>query len=836
MRAFWLATWFIAAGALPLAAESPPRLLVRELGDVSKIVIEGAVAFSPEAIREGLARDFEITVATHPRALFSVLPAVITRRLTTAYYEKGFGRVKVDTQLVDDKLVVRIEEGPRFKWGAIQISAPPEVDVEALRAWILHPPKSPDLPRIALKPDKGAITIIPEDQSIPWQTKGDAEFGPVVNHYYTGTVRQGLMDQGWILPLFHVDVVPGDTAEAILKVDVVSVREKPLLERIEVLGLSQMSRDELLDFVGLRDGAILEPKLAQAMLKKLDDSRHFLHREITLRPGRIRANPFTLTIAVREVIGGPKIGGSLSREEQACLKFGEWLNVWKDGHDDLKFTGSLRGLGLPSMPVPMEAAHGEFIFSPGRGVYARVRCEDQAASTWEQICVLQPDRLVAASRPRGQFWETRSAPGTRLLLSDFRIGANLAITGCDLSHKESLSYGFAVPFKSTADLSFPIDVGFSVSPVAGLVWAHFKDAQYTFENDILTVKNGNDVLRIDERTGRPLDCSYGDENGRVFIQVAPGLFDAEVQSFEKSCATLKNVFDARHPVASLVEYLAPDLIQLQILPQPSLSADELRLALKVLRRPLGQLDGLLSVWKQQQLQEHERSQRKDCFNIPPDLSKPSAVGFAYQIGKNISSQLYPDADWPGIATREFLFLMMQETRFTQMHTDEILASYHTGPLGCLCAGTLLGYFLHDKSIPQLGRRGQTRLEDKYFRRDLEVLLQGDTLLSRCASDLAISLRECTPDELNMLGRMLSPGEKAAEVGRILQAFHTNTQAEPNEVLLQTLTELWPLVLREPVRERLVQLTKRYAVEPSEKATTKEKKKDEDPLKWVYEGL
>ncbi len=806
MRAFWLISLVCLAFLATSAQGDDQRFFVRELGDPADFVFEGATTFTPDALRVGLSNDFDFILAAHPKASFEPFLTTISQRVTAGYRQGGFARAKVETKYVNGKVVVTVHEGPRFSSGKVTVDAPLDIDAAALQEWMLKPmadlavradaaPPKPALPPGAAPPAQELTKWVPGDKTA---------FTPGYVHGLTETLRQGLAQQGRFFPKFRIEITPRDDGTATLNVMVDAVGPKGTLGQIDIVGLNRNSRQELMDYLQLKEGMEFDATLRQRLTQQLDQSARFLHHDLQVLPPK-EGQPVTLKITVRETKAGARLSEPLSRVEQACRKLCDWLNTWDQGTDDLMISGF--DVLMPQT-AEVTTVFGEVVLAPRRGVYLNVRVNDGADKPLlHQELVLQPERIRANSLLRKECWEARAAAGTSLMPTGSRLLGAINFTGLpDPKSENSLNmmFGFGVTNKKAVGPTLPIGVSVKVISAAAMVFAHEPTAKYSFDNDILTITSENQTVRIDEKTGRLIELS-GSEAGSANVKIGPGLFDERVQALETQRKGFKNLHDPQNPIASLVEFVATDAVGLLHASHPD-GATASRLAVKLLRQPLRQVDALV-------VQQAAPGQG-EAFYIPPERPGAAWTEMLARYGMYAAGRVLPKENWPWIVSREFLFIFAGQGRFAAKEITGVYESHYTGPVGCLYAGSLLQFVAGRDVAKNFANRGLKKLDEKAFRRDCEELLRDETLLSRCATDLAAGLVQCTPEELNLLARLLAPAESANDVGQILQSFHTNQVDEPRVVLIQVLTELWPVLFRERVRRSLEALRDLGVVRPA----------------------
>ncbi len=102
---------------------------VGDLYDLERIQFEGAKTFTPRALRDGLKMTRDFYEISHPLAPQEPYVEAIQRRLLLGYQHHGFpeARIEARADARGGRVVVAVEEGPRYVCGGIKVSGAREV-------------------------------------------------------------------------------------------------------------------------------------------------------------------------------------------------------------------------------------------------------------------------------------------------------------------------------------------------------------------------------------------------------------------------------------------------------------------------------------------------------------------------------------------------------------------------------------------------------------------------------------------------------------------------------------------------------------------------------------
>jgi hypothetical protein len=176
----------------------------------------------------------------------------------------------------------------------------------------------------------------------------------------------------------------------------------------------------------------------------------------------------------------------------------------------------------------------------------------------------------------------------------------------------------------------------------------------------------------------------------------------------------------------------------------------------------------------------------------------AAFGFRY------CNALFPKYSWPWTIARESVFLLANQTTYTDSELQRLYQSEDTGPMGCLVIAELLAR-LNSPSAKTFAIGGLTRLGPAHFRNECRVLLEGQSGLARAFSNMASVLREMPSEELEALAAVL-PADEAT----FLKECDRDLRSAPNEPLSASLRPAldayWESSLRARVRQLLLKLS------------------------------
>ena len=125
----WLVPTVLAVSGWQLRAAEPtwPR-------ELEQIIFEGVQQATEKDLRSALNNDFDLLLPGHPDAPLPDYLRAIEATTLLGYRYSGFPNAKVAARYDEqrERIIVRVEEGPRHVCGEIEISGGRQADAEAL--------------------------------------------------------------------------------------------------------------------------------------------------------------------------------------------------------------------------------------------------------------------------------------------------------------------------------------------------------------------------------------------------------------------------------------------------------------------------------------------------------------------------------------------------------------------------------------------------------------------------------------------------------------------------------------------------------------------------------
>lgn len=835
------------------AADHGPRL-VGDWSDPNRLEIRGSQTFSAVAIRSAVLRDDDVTLAGHPAANLAAYVGRIRQKVLTGYRHAGFPEASVDVFPEEEthRLVVRVAEGPRFTAGEIEIVGAATIPADALVARLseAYPPGralSESVPagegasRVVWVNTEGmAVELLPP----VWPVGQPAPF-PVRPLRYVDAppsalqraLASALADLGYPFAGFEYEILlnPGQRL-ARLQIRLIDEGPGPVLRRIDTAGNERNSREEIVEYLGLQPGTLIDRGALASLHRALWRSGRFLSWDI--KPARLSpgcddpgAEPnegLALHIEVCENPHGPRLSEELSAEERILLKARDWLadfNAW--------------GGDLVIEAAWPKAAGGGAIVSPGRGWILWVRDPTGEDLYWplHHAVTATPDAVMLHSLAHGTRLDLCGDPGTL-------TGRFAFVLEPSSENKGFLAkFGFLYNWKDAVEEPRVL-LDLNLAPAAFLALAHDPDVRCEIRNDVLSVSAGEGRhFQADAATGRVIEILYrpepptgGDAPDRTAdapgdATQAPGdstksasgppqESDAAAESasarlyfepgaFERREAEMLAATAAHAPEPGVVRparSVALFLLSEWLGPGTNPSSDETRLARQAIEAMVAR--GVFDPLEEAMLKAWAPGDAGDSFSIPVEVQEDMWGPYIRPRAARLVDGLFPRRSWPWTVIRSMVLQCAGEAQWAWADVNWLYESAETGPLCSLVAANLLR-----RSMPAGARAfsdlGLQRLSLPRFRDDCRPLLDEQGAIGRCLAGVAESVRAMDETDIEALAAALPApySEYLSEARRVLRS---DPDRPAKEALGEVLDRLWELGLKNQLQAALQGLDVRFA--------------------------
>ncbi len=827
---------YAAAGR---AAEMESPVVVRDLGDPSRLVFRGVTSFSPGALQDGLLGSAEFLLASHPRAPFDEFLGTLQRLMLRGYRHNGFPDAQINVELNQEAgaVEVTVEEGPRYMAGDVEILGAKTLPLQAFIHRLTEPWPPPesmtakqwlhagdhesnegvtlefknhsasDLAETsAERLDATGEEVAPEDPIWP---KGEpAAFDEPSLAKLTKRVSAVLQDFGYFFAKLDVKVLPHqDTQTAELRVAILDEGPPGFIDDIVVTGNARDSRDGILEHLQLKPGMAFDQDVITRSKLRLWRSARYLNYEIMPELVNTATPAVRLKINVTEYAAAPPLSGKFSEEEQALLRFCSWLSGLRSRGDDVIITTNAISIA--------SASRIRFILSD-RGALITLGARDHNLNQANNLVgLLAPDLIDLVSTTQ-QAKALAALPRVQLQINVSILPEHHPETGSEFS----LNFGARFATKivgdqgaatSTGAGAVPLQFDLLFAPAACLSWAHLKDGRHSLRGGVLTFTSASHGrLSIDARSGQLLEFvrSWPSTSAELNLRVEHGAFAAARAAIEATSAAYPDRFDVRSPINAMAAFLIEDMLKggpLAPVWLDNIGHEERSRAAAAADRVLKQqilrpLDELLSRWL---------AQKGKSFFVPadvpgtPEQAGTASAGMLSALIFRVVNDLFPRESWPWTTAREAVFVVSGIGQYTGLELKRIYESNQVGPIGYLTIADLLTRIKSPHSAT-LAQRGLERLSAADFRKDAGLLLQGNSALAHCVKRAAMAVRDLPERDVEALAAVLPPKTRAF-LRNASKLLRERPDDPVEDVLPAAFDAYWETSLRAQVETKLQQL-------------------------------
>jgi hypothetical protein len=780
---------------------------VGEFYDVRRVMFEGTKTFSPEALREALQGTRDFFEVSHPLAPQDAYLEAIQRELLLGYQHHGFPEVRIEARadLKAGRIVVKVEEGPRYVCGGVKVNGAQKVPAAAIIERLTSSHASSQAAQRAFEfkdkaPATNPLTQALADESesgeAVWVKGGPAPFSNADLEHIKEQVTDLLAGRGFLFPKVNVQVAPNPSARtAELQVEVLEEGAHAVIERVDIVGNKRNSAESVLRYLDLKPGMELSSELLSRIEDRLWRAARFVSYKVSLgSPSAGGGVPLQIELA--EYDKAPPLERAFSPTERAELKMREWLSKLDESGEDFTINVSSRRSPAPAF---------ELVLSPRNGLVLVTKDASGEAAAREEYAVVLKAGQVGLYSPIG---------GRKLLLVHFKEQLRAFVTidpkrGETNRNQFALTLGAGITHQAEstpAAAAYRFEL--TLPPAACVGFFSGERSSSWFEGDVLIRSNATMLLTLSASTGRIIELrqNTGDGDSLVEIRFEPGAFERAAGRIEAATASLPDAGNTNAPLSSTLAFLAEEVGSSRYLRTFSRTnlASETAGPMLALRGQF-RLADLLAPLDRLVASTNASAGSQEEFSIPADqrtreanLSDSVALFTDWLLRQ--SDELFEARSWPWTLAREACFTFQGKGRYTEEALTGVYESVETGPLGYLAVAEVLEHYQ-----PALARkfaaRGLERLSAADFRRDCRLLLEGNSICSQCCQRLAARVRALDDDQLAALVKVESAarGEFIRECSRRLRA----AKEEPVfEALAPALDAYWEQELREQVATAL----------------------------------
>jgi hypothetical protein len=762
----------ILAFLLSSAALAQNALKVGALGDTAAIAFEGNAHFTDDELRAGLRQHPACVVASHPDAPRQAYVTQIADALARGYRKYGFQTASVNAavNVAGDGILVQIEEGQQLRNGPVVVKGVDDHLAGALRERL-------QVGKTDADGHNDAVWV----QGQP----SNFENSPRIRRMVTEELRE----QGWLTADSHVEL-EADAEVVTLNVIVDDLGVESVVGAITVEGAERHRDAQIVEFLGLAEGAKIDGGVLAESRTRLYDSGRFIQQTITMKRRRPEGAVVDLTITIEESPDVPLLSEPFPRYAEALLKGSKWLAGFQSSPHDIVLAGASEGAAV------------DLALSPKNGLLLALRFPQSSAKTDVVLLLSTTQVLLKTSGVEGVWRYDLSLP------VEARIG--LRATG---DHEQRFRFIAEARTRNNqgAGNTFPLKI--SIDPVAiaiGLKDFAEMAEDLEWNGDVMSLEVEGTGFSFDAASGRLLNAFAKDDELDVTLRTEAGGYLRLYDAYIGDDAT-KNHYAADAPLSSSVSFLMnalpPLLKQLRTLADddelPSEEEVEEIAAVARILLDLGLLKPFDEVVKK--ITKGTGQLFTSRFRIPnsggPMHENPTMLLMAQLLSAVLD--VLPRGSWADRFSREMVHVAHGNTSYTDKVLESLYAdTANIGPVGYLIMAKMIG-FLNPKLAARFAGQGLQQLSAENFAKDWR-LLASDPAMESAFLDFVSALPTIDDERRATLDGTFGEGATDELIELIGKGDSKEGEAFA-DFMSPLMADLWTDSLQEPLRAQFQKL-------------------------------
>jgi hypothetical protein len=787
--------------------------LVGQLGDPASIRFVGLEQLTAKQLRNDLSTDLDYQAAARPSSPLPNLLSVLETRLLAGLRHSGFMDATVATTYNAEKnaITVTVSEGALFKNGSIRIEGTEKIDGSSIVQQLARPGKAQPWTYF-FGENKAGNYANDRVGEATWKKREVTDSYESTIERLTMRIRQLMIEQGYPFAVFTVGIEPETADTAALVVRITSEGSPGVVANFKLTGLTRHSEEQLLNYLGLKQGSSVNAQVLKDVHAKLRDSCRFWGHRLWLRVPDVSSNRYSespqgleIAITLTEYEHVPLLDSPLSVEEESMIRFAHWLQ----NHGVERFSESGDLVIQSSSPSAEWGMNFRCVISPRQGILLDVDGEI------DDLYVLHHAAIITRGQAELVNWSSKS----KLTMDASSINSAIKVqwTSGNVENGEYRSRLVLAPGIFSQEHNSAQSASWSITcdPVAAVHLLHRQDATYERVDGELRVRSADTELCIEEATGRLKQMSlkkFDEQNQSVNIHFEPGAFEQAVQDIHSRSQAYTEGYDTDEPVLSVTKFAIDELLE-----QPFIRQSQLRqMALSWAGR------GLDRIWLEKlatTVPVGKKDKPSTKFDIPSvEMDSGDGdwnEGVAPLIMRGLiaaADELFPRGSWPWTYTREAVFgyASTKSHSFFERNAEglkpeirRVIETTELGPLASLVPLLLFREYLPGEAIVMLVQRGRQELNVEPFTNDIRLLSYNEALSDHLLTQLTLEA-----DQLNAEQRDALRSELPPPLASLLDRFVERRKIQPTEsatkALEAVIQETWSAGLSDSLADFLGQ--------------------------------
>jgi hypothetical protein len=802
---------------------------IHELSDPKRLEFEGVKLFPEKQLRIALALDLKYQVAARPSNRTGDFLDTLEKRLREGYLRSGCPDAVVAAMRDGrrEAVVVRVDEGPRFRMGKIRVTGNTHVDSAPLIARLTETQQ----PRTWRYRRGDALIRTMSDEAgqddkhaAYWEAGELVDFRDDPKLKFAEGVRLALDDFGYAAASFHVELLREPEKELMhAQITILDELLPTTIGRIEATGLKRDSEKALLDYVKIGPGDRVDADVLQRISDRLTDScRYWTHDiEVVIEPGddpsRTSRSSVVLRLNLEEYAAVPPIDEPLSATDEVLRKTAKWIKSAAADSESPDLICTLAGANLGG------AAHAARVGLAADGTIAIEARRESARGL-----ALDHTFIARAGGAEIYDWKFEEKFCDE---DDWHPLVQLVITAehdSDRKQKARMTWGYTLGGSNDAQGSTKTSRPIRVDPVALLRLAHLPGSKVELNSGVLSLEQEGLELKIDEVTGqlRSIEAATFPMFGvsTIYLETRKGAVEEMVERARNRAADFPNRCDPDSFITSLLSF---GLEQCER--QPAIQRDSARLGFCRAARQLVESRELREALAEMHSDAADKDEDGDGSKFRmADGPVNEGSGWTAKVLPYVpaaADAAFPHGSMPWTIVREYCFWHHANGEADQSFDefrkhaarefDRLLLRENLGPVGHLLLARALRtvfYRSSNKNSAMAAERGLAALTDVAIANDVELLTEGDHGLAvacRAATEL---LGKMSRDDQRQLLELV-PEEFRRTIRQLIDRRSERPEEPAADAMKLVLMETWHSGLRDAVEAELRRMSVQIAEKP-----------------------
>lgn len=832
IRTILLATLFLIYGDVDRQYAAGENRFRNIYNDPKILKFDGEKSYTADEIRKSLSNSAEYWTSAYRNLSKEKYTASVRRLIRAGYLHGGFADVEIDIlDNKDDTFLVRINEGRRYLCG--------DIIIEPFESFTSYD----DLKKIIISPPTGSkYSYI----NVKWLEGEPAPMDEAVNPInFSKNIDRFLFNSGLNLKC-SVSIKPKrNQSVAVMHVSLIKKVTTHTISEIIVDGSKKNSKQEILDYLQIKQGMYCDDGLEARLNNKLLKSARFLSHNVWLEDDSENSLSRKLFIQLKDYDKASPLSKKLTREEVGIVNFFENLqnidNLKKDIVLDFRIQNMereeievLRSFLAPLIPPDIKAIEAKIIFS-NDGIFISLRYGNHSVK----------DNLIAAisySRSNGlglSFPEHKIRYQSKKMSipkspAKFKIIASLAPLSDSDKNGKDFQFLLGTSATSNTQNEDPLKDLFdiNISPVASLNLLKGKGTQCNIMDKYLTIINSNNnfdttaTIDVSDNTLVSLEIRDKTEsNISISVSMESGILGDSIKKIIKETNSLSNSYDPFNEFGSLLSTIveisslfidserekAITKKQVQILSRLAAKSGRFIGNLLSLEKAdhfnLGKLDwSKINLVEGREIPVRNMSQKnfEKIFNkmmaansTNVNVSNPFYEFISIMLFQ-FKDDLFSVGSWPWVMSVKSMTIQENDLDYSEEFLIDLCKSANIGPLGCVVATYILANNGSKKALDS-ALKGLGKINADEFKNDYLPVFAPDSVFYNSFKEVAHFYSELEPDEKKLLLNIFETVPSAKETIKKIDQYPGKSIAEIMEPLL---FDLWERRLRNVIKDYL----------------------------------